>query len=113
MFYKSIKHGPKAVTPSLKHPIVSRGDWLSNGVVYKTKFCISGLKDTVKRHKWKGNVQMNAQFSFCELKKAFLRNRPFRNSTMFSSRPNAKCPVLKFNQGSEVFDDFAGTFCTL
>ena len=25
---------------------------------------------------------------------------------MFSSRRSAKCPVLKFNQGSEVFEDW-------
>ena len=36
----------------------------------------------------------------------WLRNRPSRNSTMFSSRRSAKCPVLKFNQGSEVFEDW-------
>ena len=31
---------------------------------------------------------------------------------MFSSRQSAKCPVLKFNQGSEVFEDFSDTFFT-
>ena len=33
----------------------------------------------------------------------WLWNRPSRNSTMFSSRRSAKCPVLKFNKGSEGF----------
>ena len=46
---------------------------------------------------------MNAQFSFCGLR---LGNRPSRNSTLFPSRLSAKGPVLKFNRGSEVFEDF-------
>ena len=36
MFYESIKHGAKAVKSSANHTIVSRRDWLSNGVVFKT-----------------------------------------------------------------------------
>ena len=32
---------------------------------------------------------------------------------MFSSRRSAKCPVLKFNQGNEVFEDVSGTFFAL
>ena len=32
---------------------------------------------------------------------------------MFSSRRSAKCLVLKFNQGSEVFEDVSGTFFAL
>ena len=42
---------------------------------------------------------------FCGLRnsKLLLRNRPSRNSTMFSSRRSAKCPVLKFKKGSEGF----------
>ena len=32
---------------------------------------------------------------------------------MFSSRRSAKCPVLKFNQGSKVFEDVSGTFFVL
>ena len=40
------------------------------------------------------------------------RNRPPRNSTLFCSRRSA-WSVLKCNQGSEVFADFSGTFCTL
>ena len=31
---------------------------------------------------------------------------------MFSLRRSAKCPVLKFIQGSEIFEDFSGTFFT-
>ena len=40
------------------------------------------------------------------------RNRPSRNSTLFSSRRSA-WSVLKCNQGSQVFAEFLGTFCTL
>ena len=39
------------------------------------------------------------------------RNRPSRNSTLFSSRRSAS--VLKCNQGGEVFAEFSGTFSTL
>ena len=40
------------------------------------------------------------------------RNRPSRNSTLFSSRRSA-WSVLKCNQGTEVFAEVSGTFCTL
>ena len=40
------------------------------------------------------------------------RNRPSRNSTLFYSRRSA-WSVLKCNQGSEVFAEFWGAFCTL
>ena len=47
MFYaESIKHGVKAVTPSVNHTIgiryIVREDWLSNGVVIKTNFAFQG-----------------------------------------------------------------------
>ena len=32
---------------------------------------------------------------------------------MVSSRRSAKCPVLKFNQGSKVFEDVSGTIIVL
>ena len=54
---------------------------------------------------------MNVQFSFCGLKKGFGYEIVLRGiQRQFSSRRSARCPVLKFNQGSEVFEDFSGTF---
>ena len=74
MVFENIKHGAKAVTPSEDHTMPR---WFS-----RPKF-----------HKWKGKVQMNAQFSSCGQGKLLVTNRPARNSTMFSSRESVKCPV--------------------
>ena len=64
----------------------------------------------LKDKKWKEKVQKNAQLSFCGGREAFSsRNRPSRNSTLFSSRRSAWS--VKCNQGSEVFAEFSGTFC--
>ena len=58
-----------------------------------------GKTYTVKRHKWKGKVQMNVQLFLVWTKESFwLRNGGSTNSTMFSSRRSAKCPVLKPRQ---------------
>ena len=43
----------------------------------------------------------------------WLQNRPSRNSSIFVFFTAERNPVLKFNQGSEVFKDFSGTFLTL
>ena len=60
MFYESIKHGAKAVKSSANHTIyiVSRRDWLSNGVVFKTEVLHFSdkstlLKDTNEKGKFK------------------------------------------------------------
>ena len=63
---------------------------------------------------WK--VQMKVQFSFFWAKeKLFVYDdRHSRNFTMVSSRRRAKmCPVLKFNQGSHIFEGFPGTIFPL
>ena len=105
MFYaESIKHGVKAVTQSVNHTIgiryIVREDWLSNGVVIKTQMERESSNEC-------------SVFFLWTKESVWLRNRPSRNSTMFSSRRSAKCTALKFNQGSEVFEDFSGTFFTL
>ena len=51
MFYaESIRHGVKAVTPSVNHTIdiryIVREDWLSNGVVIKTQVLHFRVKST-------------------------------------------------------------------
>ena len=58
MSYESIKHGAKAVKSSANHTIVSRRDWLSNGVVFKTEVLHFSdkstlLKDTNEKGKFK------------------------------------------------------------
>ena len=54
-------------------------------------------KKTVKRHNGKLKKML---FFFLDKESFRLRNRPTRNSKMFSSRRNAKCPVLKLTHGS-------------
>ena len=72
MFYESIKHGAKAVKSSLNHTIVSRRDWLSNGVVFTTEVLHFRDKSTpLKDTNDKGKYKMNAQFYFCGLKNIF------------------------------------------
>ena len=58
MFYESIKHGAKAVKSSVNHAMVSRRDWLSNGVVFKTEVLhfrdkSTPLRDTNETGKFK------------------------------------------------------------
>ena len=74
---------------------------------FKTRVLHFKLRYTVKRQKMYSGSSKNAQFSFCFSS----RNRPSRNSNLFSSRRSARS-VLKCNQG-EVFAEFSGTFCTL
>ena len=85
MVYESIKHGPKAVTPSVNTTM----QWFS-----RPKFRVSGLKDT----NGKGKFKRMFSFLFVDKESFWLRNRLLTNSTMFSSWRNAKCPVLKFIQ---------------
>ena len=62
-FYaESIKHGVKAVAPSVNHTIgigiVEDRDWLSNGVVFKTQVLHFGVKGTpLKNANGKGKFE--------------------------------------------------------
>ena len=81
--------------------------------VLRQEFCISRLKYAVKRKKidresWK---ECSA-FFFVEEGKLFIKKLSFGSSTLFSSWQSA-WSVLKCNQGSQVFAEFLGTFCTL
>ena len=81
--------------------------------VLRQEFCISGLKYTVKRQKMERESSKECSAFFLWRKGSFSsRNRPSRNSTLFSSR-RSPWSVLKCNQGSVVFAEFSGTFCTL
>ena len=74
MFYaESIKHGVKAVTPSVNHTIDIRYSErrLVNGVVFKTQVLHFRVKTGAPLKDTNGKVRMNVQFSFCGLKKAF------------------------------------------
>ena len=77
---------------------------------FKTRVLHFKVKKTtlLKDKKWKEKVQTNVQFSFCGGSFSS-RNRPQRNSTLFSSRRSC----LKCNEGREVCAEFLGTFCTL
>ena len=64
------------------------------------------LKDT----NGKGKFKRLLSFLFSGTKESFwVRNLPSRNSTLFSWR--SAWPVLKCYKGSDVFEDFSGTFC--
>ena len=66
-----------------------------------------------KRQKMERKSSKECSAFFLWRKECFSsRNRPSRNSNLFSSRRSA-WSVLKCNQVSEVFAEFSGTFCTL
>ena len=68
---------------------------------------------TLKRQKMERESSKDCSAFFSWRKGSFSsRNRPSRNSTLFSSR-RSPWSVLKCNQVSEVFAEFSGTFCTL
>ena len=75
--------------------------WLQHHeVVLTPKFCISRLKI---HHQMERESSKECSVFFLWRKGSFSsRNRPLRNSTLFSSRWNARS-VLKCNQGSKVF----------
>ena len=80
--------------------------------VLRQEFCISRFKYTVKRQKVKRESSKEYSAFFLWRNGSFSsRNRASRNSTLFSSRRSAWS--VKCNQGSEVFTEFSGTFCTL
>ena len=86
----------------------------------KTRVLHFRVKNTpLKDKKWKEKVQKNAQCSFCG-ERGWAFNQ--ENSTLFSSRwsafskqtnPCVTASVELFNQGSDVFAEFSGTFWTL
>ena len=61
------------LTPSWKKSIVKQIGCHASTMRWFTrqKICLSRFKIPVKRHKWKGKVQRNALFSFCDQRKAF------------------------------------------
>ena len=80
---------------------------------FKTRVLHFKVKNTpLKDKKWKEEVQKNAQLSFCGGGKLFIKKSSFEEFNLFSSRWSA-WSVLKCHQGSEVFAEFSGTFCTL
>ena len=81
---------------------------------FKTRVLHFSVKNApLKDKKWKEKVQKKYSAFFLWSKGSFSsRNRPSRNSALFSSRRSA-WSVLKCNQGSEVSAVFSGTFCTL
>ena len=61
----------------------------------------------------KGKFKRLLSFLFSRTKESFwVWNLPSNNSTLFSWRRSA-WPVLKCYKGSDVFEDFSGTFCLL
>ena len=81
--------------------------------VLRQEFCISGLKI----HRWKTkNVKRKFKrmlsFLFVEEGKLFIKKSPLEefNLAFFTTD---LWSALKWNQGSEVFAEFSGTFCTL
>ena len=72
---------------------------------FKTRVLHFKVKNTpLKDKKWKEKVQKNAQLSFCGEREAFDQKIVLRGNAT---------KAMKCNQGSEVFADFSGTFCTL
>ena len=70
----------------------------------KNRFLHFKVKSTpLKDKKWKKKIQKRAQFSFCGGREAFHQEIVLRGIQS----------ALKCNQGSEVFSEFSGTFCTL
>ena len=69
-------------------------------------------KYTVERHKLKGKVRLNAQFSFCGQGKLLVSNRPssLQRYYLHAGAQNVIC--FEINP-IEVFEDFSGTFLTL
>ena len=122
MFYaESIKHGVKAVTSCVNHTIgirYSEGrvviEW-GRSIQETMQVLHFRLKSTpLKDTNGKRESSNECSGFFCGLKKALGYEIVLRGiSTMFSSRRSVRCPVLKFNQGSEVFEYFSGTFFTL
>ena len=63
--------------------------------------------------KWKEKVQKNAQLSFGGGREAFHQEIVRQGIQPCFLHDGAHRPVLKCNQGSEVFAEFSSTFCTL
>ena len=97
---------------------------------FKTRVLHFKVKNTpLKDKKWKEKVQRNALFSFCEGKEAFHQEMVLRgiqpcflhdvacarlsDSIVVTYMYWSAWSVLKCKQGSEVFTEFSGSFCTL
>ena len=80
----------------------------------KTRVLHFKVKNTkLKEKRLERECSKECSFFFLWRKGSFSsRNGPSTNLTLFSSRRSA-WSVLKCNQGSEVFAEFSGTFCTL
>ena len=78
-------------------------------VVFKTKVCISRLKIHTERE-----ISKNAQFPFREQTKAFRYEIVQGIRPCFLQSRRSDWPVLiKCNLGSEVFEEFSGTFYSI
>ena len=82
--------------------------------VFKTRILhFRGKNTPLKDRKWRENVQKNAQFSFCGERETFHQEVVPRGIQPSFLHGGAHGRVLKRDQGSGVFAEFSGTFCTL
>ena len=82
---------------------------------FKTRVLHFRVKNSpLKDKKWKEKVQNNAQHFFCGGRETFHQVIVLRGIQPFFLLDGAHpWSILKCNEGSEVFAEVSGTFCTL